>query len=569
MARGGQTASSGAGGSRLFTWVATVSLTVIVALPALFVVLVAVFPDLGRGSFAAPFAHLIDTLADPQLALLGRNTLVLGLGTVAFAALLAVPLAALRALFRVPFALVWDLLLLIPFMIPPYIAALSWIMTLQPRGYMEQLTGLNLAGLLFSVPGIMILMALNTFPVVYFILSRTFETVGARFSDVGRVFGAGPWRAFWRITLPLATPGIAAALLLVFAMAIEEYGTPAALGRRIGFEVLVTGIENRVSEWPIDLPGAAALSLVLVLLALAAFLVQRWLLSRRDFRTLGGKPQAIEKRPLGPWALPVVALFAFVTALATVIPLLAILASALSRTISGGLALGNLGLDNFAELLAQSGGGLRALGNSLSLGLSTAVLAGILGAITAYAVVKGRGRFRAVLDALSLTPNAMPGVVVAVGIILVWNQPWLPMTPYNTPLILLLAYCCLLLPQPVRYANAALQQLGDNLEAAARVSGASATTAFMRIVLPIMTPSLLTSMILVFAVASRELVASLLVAPVGFETIAVYIWRQFDQGSVGLGMAMAFCAIIVTTLIPLALIGLLNWRSKSGPISLS
>jgi iron(III) transport system permease protein len=566
MSRGA--AQTGAEGSRTFFWVSTGSLLVIVALPALFVVLVAIFPDLGSGSLAAPFAHLIQTVADPELAHLGRNTLLLGIGTVGFAALMAIPLAALRALFRVPFALAWDLLLLIPFMIPPYIAALSWIMTLQPRGYMEQLTGLNLAGLLFSVPGIMILMALNTFPVVYFILSRTFETVGARFSHVGRVFGAGPWRSFLRITFPLATPGIAASLLLVFAMTIEEYGTPAALGRRIGFEVLVTGIENRVSEWPIDLPGAAALSLVLVLLALVAFLVQRWLLTRRDFRIVGGKPQAIEKRPLGLWTLPVTLLFAFVSSLATVIPVLAILASALSRTISGGLKPGNLGLDNFSELLNLGGGGVRALGNSLTLGLSTALLAGVLGAITAYAIVKGRGRFRNVLDALSLTPNAMPGVVVAVGIILAWNQPWLPATPYNTPLILLLAYTCLLLPQPVRYANAALQQIGDNLEAAARVCGAGPTTAFLRIVLPIMTPSLLTSMTLVFAVASRELVASLLVAPVGFETIAVYIWRQFDQGSVGLGMAMAFCAIVITTLVPLALIGLLNWRSKGGAISL-
>lgn len=561
-------AATGAEGSRAFFWVSTVSLLVLVALPALFIALVAVFPDLGSGSLAAPFAHLIQTVTDPELAHLGRNTLLLGVGTVGFAALMAIPLAALRALFRVPFALAWDLLLLIPFMIPPYIAALSWIMTLQPRGYMEQLTGVNLASLLFSVPGIMILMALNTFPVIYFILSRTFETIGARFSDVGRVFGAGPWRSFLRITFPLATPGIAASLLLVFAMTIEEYGTPAALGRRIGFEVLVTGIENRVSEWPIDLPGAAALSLALVLLALVAFLVQRWLLTRRDFRIVGGKPQAIEKRPLGLWTLPVTLLFAFVSSLATVIPVLAILASALSRTISGGLKPGNLGLDNFSELLNLGGGGVRALGNSLTLGLGTALLAGVLGAITAYAIVKGRGRFRSLLDALSLMPNAMPGVVVAVGIILAWNQPWLPVTPYNTPLILLLAYTCLLLPQPVRYANASLQQIGDNLEAAARVCGAGPATAFLRIVLPIMIPSLLTSMILVFAVASRELVASLLVAPVGFETIAVYIWRQFDQGSVGLGMAMAFCAIVITTLVPLVLIGLLNWRAKDGAISL-
>ncbi|WP_319528807.1 iron ABC transporter permease [uncultured Cohaesibacter sp.] len=556
------TPATGADGSALLKWTAIIGLMVIVAVPCLFIVIQAIFPDIGSGSLAAPFSLLFKTLNDPSLIGLTGNTLMLGVGTVIAAAILALPLAALRALFHVPGAILWDALLLVPFMIPPYIAALGWIMTLQQNGYAEQVTGFNFAPLLFSVPGIMIIMGLNTFPVVYFVLSRTFETVGARYSDVGRVFGANQWRSFRRITFPLAMPGLAASLLLVFAMSIEEYGTPAALGRRIGFEVLVTGIENRISEWPIDLPGAATLSMVLVCLALLAFMLQRWLLTRRDYRIVGGKPQASDKRALGAWTLPVMLLFAFVAFLATGLPILAILATALSRTISGGLTPSNMGLDNFSELLGIGSDGLDALGNSLMLGISTAILAGLLGAITAYSVVKGRGRFRIVLDALSITPNALPGVVVAVGIILAWSQPWLPISPYNTPFILLLAYICILLPQPVRYATASLHQLGDNLEAAARVSGAGALHAFTRIVFPLILRSMVTAMILVFAVASRELVASLLVAPVGFQTIAVYIWQQFDQGSVGLGMAMAFCAILITTLIPLVLISLLRWISK-------
>ncbi|WP_119309018.1 ABC transporter permease [Cohaesibacter haloalkalitolerans] len=555
-------AATGAEGSALLRWIATFGLLLVVAVPCLFIIIQAIFPDIGSGSLAAPFSLFFKTLADPALFGLARNTLILGIGTVVCAAIFAVPLAALRALFRVPGAIYWDALLLIPFMIPPYIAALGWIMTLQPRGYMEQLTGLNLAGLLFSVPGIMLIMGLNTFSVVYFVLSRTFETIGARYSDVGRVFGAGQWRSFWRITFPLAMPGLAASLLLVFAMSIEEYGTPAALGRRIGFEVLVTGIENRISEWPIDLPGSATLSLVLVSMALVAFMVQRWLLTRRDYRIVSGKPQASDKRPLGIWSVPVCLAFGFIAFLATGLPILAILATALTRTISGGLALDNMGLHNFEALLGRGSDGLIALGNSLALGSSTALLAGLFGAITAYSVVKGRGRFRLFLDALSITPNALPGVVVAVGIILAWNQPWLPVTPYNTPFILLLAYVCILLPQPVRYATASLHQLGDNLESAARVCGSGPLKAFVRIILPLILPSMVTSMILVFAVASRELVASLLVAPIGFQTIAVYIWTQFDQGSAGLGMAMAFCAIMITTLIPLGLIGLLKWVTK-------
>lgn len=542
--------------------IAAAGLVLVVAVPFLFIILQAIFPDLGRGSLAAPFSALAGALGNPKLIGMAGNTLLLGTLVVALSALVAVPLAVARALFKVPGAVIWDVLFLIPFMIPPYIAVLGWIMTLQPRGYLDQLVGVNLAGFLFSVPGIVAVMTLNAFPVVYFAVSRTVETVGSRYADVGRVFGASPARAFWRITLPLSTPGLAASLLLVFAMAIEEYGTPAALGGRAGFDVLVTAIDLRVSDWPIDLPGAAILSLVLVVLSFAAFLLQRWVLTRRSFVATTGKPQDSAKRDLGIWKLPVLLVFALVALVATGLPLLAILVSALSRTISGGLVWSNLGFSNFAAILGDTTGALRALGTSLSLGVAAALVTGLLGALSAYAVVKSKARGRAVLDVLTILPNALPGIVVAVGLILAWNQPWLPVTPYNTSLILLLAYCCILLPQPVRYATAAFHQIGDNLEAAARVFGASPMVAFRRILLPLIMPSLLAAMLLVFAVATRELVASVVVAPVGVSTISTYIWRQFEQGSVGLGMAMALVTILITTALPLIVLSLMGRRGN-------
>lgn len=550
--------AKGIGGVPAVVWVAAGGLTLLVVVPFAFVVLQAIFPALGSGSFAAPFSNVAATLANPALLRLAGNTVLLGIAVVAVSALLAVPLGVLRALFRVPFAPVWDVLLLVPFMIPPYIATLGWIMTFQPRGYLEQLGGFHLAPFLFSVAGMTFIMALNTFPVVYFAVSRTVEAVGARYSDVGRVFGATPARAFWRITLPLATPGLAASLLLVFAMAIEEYGTPAALGRRSGFEVLVSGIDLRLSDWPIDLPGAALLSLLLVGLSFLAFLLQRRILTRRSFEAVGGKPQNKDKRSLGLLTVPVVALFALVSFLATGVPLFAVLATAMQGTISGGLTLDNLGFQNFQAIFDDAAGGLRALGLSLMLGVATALIAGLLGALSAYVVIKTRTPGRRLIDTLTVLPNALPGIVVAVGLILAWNQAWLPVTPYNTVLILLFAYCCILLPHPVRYTQAALLQIGDNLEAAARVSGASGVTALRRILLPLIMPSLISSMLLVFAVASRELVASILIAPVGVQTVATFIWRQFEQGSIGLGMAMAFLAILLTTLLPLVVIGLLR-----------
>ncbi|MGV1758879.1 ABC transporter permease [Rhizobium sp. A22-96] len=545
-------------------WLAALGLIIIVAFPFVAVVLQAVFPSLGQGSFAAPFSAIGKTLADEALLGMTANTIILGCAVVVASALIAVPLGVVRALYRVPFAPLWDVLLLTPFMIPPYIATLGWIMTLQPRGYLQQIAGFNLAPTLFSLAGMTVVMTFNTFPVVYFAVSRTVEAVGARYADVGRVFGASPARAFWRITLPLSAPGLAASLLLVFAAAIEEYGTPAALGRRAGFQVLVTGIDTRIGDWPIDLPGAAVLSLALVIISLMAFLIQRRILSRRSYQTVSGKPQNKDKRSLGKLTIPVLLAFGIVSFLATGVPMLSILVTALSKTVSQGLVISNLGMDNFAAVFGNGAGALAALGNSLALGVGTAVVTGLIGVTAAYTIVKTKMRGRLLIDIMTVLPNALPGIVVAVGLILVWNMPGLPFTPYNTALILLLAYCCILLPQTARYSSAAFQQIGDNLEAAARVSGANTLTVFRRILLPLVLPSLASAMLLVFALASRELVASIVLAPVGMQTIATFIWRQFEQGSIGLGMAMAFVTIIITTLIPLLFLALLR---RSGLVA--
>lgn len=523
------------------------ALAVLVALPLGFVFLQAIFPLLAQGLLSSPFGHVVQTLHDPVLLELTLNTLRLGACVVLLSAAIGIPLGALRGLFDVPFARLWDLLMLVPFMIPPYIAALGWIMLLQPNGYVQQLTGVHAAPALFSFGGVVFVMTLNVVPVVYFAVSRGMAPSGSRLAEVGRVCGAGAWRCFWRITLPLATPGIAASLLLVFAMAIEEYGTPAALAANAGFFVLVTGIERRFSEWPIDLPGASILSLILVMLAMLAFALQRKMVGARRYETNTGKPAGAGRLALGAWRWPVAALFALMAGIATLTPLFAIGITALSRTLSGGLAWNNMSLDHFRAIAQSGSDAADALVTSLSLGLGAALLTGMLGVLVAYCVVKTRTRGRVLLDALALLPNTMPGIVVGVGLILAWNQSFWPATPYNTWGILLLAYCCLLLPYPVRYSQAAFMQIGDNLEAAARVHGAGAMTALLRILLPLLWPSLFAAMLLVFAVASRELVASLLLAPTGVQTVSLFIWRQFEQGSVGQGMAMSVVTIALTT----------------------
>ncbi|THU04046.1 iron ABC transporter permease [Lampropedia puyangensis] len=538
-------------------------LALLVGIPLLFIVLQAIFPHLAQGSLAAPLSHLQATLGDAVLLKLTANTVALGLAVVVVCALIGVPLGVLRGLFDVPFARFWDVVLLVPFMVPPYIAAMGWILLLQPGGYLQQLTGIHMAGLLFSFAGVVLVMALNLFSAVYFAVSRAVQSNGSRLAEVANIFGASHWQAFWRVVLPLVLPALAASLLLVFASSIEEYGTPAVLASNAGFFVLVTGIEQRFSDWPIDLPGAAMLSIVLMVLALSAWFAQRWVTAGRDYATNTGKPNATSPRTLGVWRLPVCIVFAAVTLLATMAPLFAVAATALTGTLSGGLRWENLSLRHFAGLFEQGSQALSAMSFSFSLAAAAAILTGVLGTLLAYTVLRTPGRAVAWLDGATMLPNAMPGIVVAVGMILAWNQPWLPLTPYNSWVILLMAYMCLLLPYPLRYAHAALRQIGSNLEASAFVHGVGFSRTLWHIVLPLVAPAVGAAMLLVFAIASRELVASLLLAPTGTQTVSLFIWRQFDQGSIGQGMAMSLITIAMTCMLLVAANGLTRWaRSR-------
>ncbi len=514
-------------------------LLVLVGLPLLFIILQAIFPRFSAGSLEGAFSGVAALIADPQLPMMLGGTLWVACGVALMSVLIGLPLGVLRGLFNVPLPRLWDVLFLIPFLTPPYIAALAWTLLLQSNGYLQQLTGWDLNDLLFSRSGIVLVMTLNIFPVVYFAVSRSLLASGQRLAIVARVHGASAWRAFWHITLPMLSPALAAGMLLAFTLAIEEYGVPAALGPRAGLLMLTVGIEKKLADWPIDLPGASLLSLLLMAVALLAWWLQKRLTGDKEVTSVTGKPGENSGAEVGWLALPAALIMASVGGVAVMLPGASMVLTSLMSTLSGGIHGDNFTLRHFTALFAQQGDALSALGTSLSLALASALIVGVIGLLAAWLVLVQKMKGSAIVDALSLMPAALPGVVVGVGLILLWNQPFWPVSPYNTGFMLLLSYCCLLLPWPVRYVGSALHQLGHNLEPAARVHGATPLQALRLIVLPLVFPALLAAMLMVFAIASRELVTSLLLAPAGTQTVAVFIWRQFEQGSPGQGMAMA------------------------------
>lgn len=547
---------------KLITLTTVALLAILVALPLLFIILQAIFPQFSAGSLSGALTGIAPQFQDPQLPAMLGGTLWIAAGVALLSALIGLPLGVMRGLFNLPVPRLWDLIFLIPFLTPPYIAALSWMLVLQTNGYLDQLTGIDLNDLLFSRSGIVLVMTLNIFPVVYFAVSRSLLASGQRLALVARVHGATAWRAFWHITLPMVAPALAAGMLLAFTLAIEEYGVPAALGSRSGVVMMTVGIEKKLADWPIDLPGASLLSMVLIVIALTGWWLQRRLVGDKEVTSVTGKPTENMGATLGIATVPVVMVMALTGFVAVGLPGLSMAVTGVMSTLSGGLAWNNVTPQHYLALFSQQGDALSALGTSLSLALGASLITGLLGLLISWLVVVRQIKGRSVLDALSLLPAALPGIVVGVGLILLWNRTFWPVSPYNTWAILLLSYCCLLMPWPVRYITSALRQLGGNLEPAARVHGASALQALRFIVMPLVFPAMLAAMLMVFAIASRELVTSLLLSPAGTQTVAVFIWRQFEQGSVGQGMAMATLTLLAGLLLMLTALAIMQRKGR-------
>jgi iron(III) transport system permease protein len=435
------------------------------------------------------------------------------------------------------------LIMSVPFLTPPFLASLAWSLAVSPKGYLGRLglLGEPMERVIFSFWGLSLLMAAHYAPIVYFAVRAQMEKVPASLLWAGQIAGAAPQRIVGRILLPLIFPALLAGGFLAFASGIEEYGTPLVIGNRIGFPVLSTEIGRIVSVYPINLTLASALASILFAFVGGVYFVS-YLLQRHAKTSAKASPHPMPDL-LPSWARIGLWIFVAIYFLFTLaIPYGSMLLTSLLKLVSSGPVLGNLTLDHYLRALTEESSGLRdALVASFSLALMAAALGTLLGAACA--------RKSIALASLALISSATPAITMAVGFIRGWNAPWTAWLPlYGTAMIVGLFYTAQYLPYAVQYARSGLAAIPSSYEWAARVHGAGPGMITRSIIAPLLWPHCLAGAILIFSIAFRELVGSVLLRPPGMQTVATFILREFDQGSPAAGMAMGVIAISVAML---------------------
>ncbi|WP_018878370.1 iron ABC transporter permease [Thioalkalivibrio sp. ALE28] len=264
----------------------------------------------------------------------------------------------------------------------------------------------------------------------------------------------------------------------------------------------------------------------------------------------GGRyePETPHQFQLGPGARIIgVAWFAGLFALSTLLPYFAMLVTSIADQWQG--ALPSLTLDHYRAILIPGSRGTEALFTSLWLAFAAATISIFLGAWIAYVISRTHGWLRHALEGLATLPRVIPKIVLAVGLILAWNAFWVPVSPYNTVWMLLLAYVVIYITDALNYANSRLQSMDPALEHAASILGASRWRVFFQVVLPQLKPVLLAAWLTTFIVTMRELVASILLLPPGVDTSATFIFNQFEQGDLAVAMAMASITIALSSIV--------------------
>ena len=477
------------------------------------------------------------------------NSLVLGVCVVLCSTLIAAPTAYLLARTQLARHKWLDIVFMVPFMTPPYIASMGWILFMQKRGLFQQLfpfTGSFSEGF-FSFGGLVLVMTLNVFPFMMTILKNAILNIPASLEESGAVFGAGFGLRLRKIFAPLLTGNYAIAALLVFVKTLSEYGTPYTLGRRIGFYVFTTDIHRYSTTAPVDFGKSASLSSVLICICMALWMLQNYITNKNSYRLVSGKGSRPARTKLsrgglaGAWCW-----IGLVLVVAIGIPYFSIIASSLIKLRGYGLAAGNFTLEHYAELFTTAKS-LNAIGNSLLLAVSSACICSVLGTLAVLAVRRSKGRLGKIVEGVSMLPEMLPAIVLVIGIMLFWNAIYKVIPLYNTMGIMVLAYVVLYLPYTVQYVTSSFTQINDSLLQAGRTFGGSPFYVFRRVTLPMISKGVLAGWMMIFIIAFRELVTASLIAPPNVLVVSTYINREFEQGSVSLGMAMAVLCVLITT----------------------
>ena len=461
-----------------------------------------------------------------------------------------------------------------PLLIAPQVVALAWLQSFGPSSPLLRMLGaapaMGSRNPLYSPAGIILVLGVQYAPLVFLTLRAALRSLPQELIEAGLSGGAGPLTVMRTIVLPLMTPPLLAGVALCFVSCLGNFGIPALLGIPGNYLVLPTLIYQRLAGLgPGVLSEVAVLSVLIGAIAIVGIVIQDLMLRRRDFRisaaTVAARPFELRR-----WRTPVEVSLWVLLLVVLVLPLTALVLTALVPAVGVTLDSTSATLENFRFVLLDHAASKRALANSFGLSAAAAITIVLIAIPLAYFLVWRRSRLLRVVNLVTEVPYAVPGVVLAIAAILLFLKP-LPVigiSIYNTVWIILFCYLARFLVLGLRPVVSGYHQLDRTLEEASQIAGARLIRRLRTIIVPLVAPTAAAGALLVFLTAFNELTLSALLWSSGSETLGV-VFFSFQQGgdstyaaALGVLTVAVSVALMLSTLLLAGRLpqGVLPWR---------
>ncbi len=497
-----------------------------------------------------------------------RDTFVLLLGVGTLSVLIGTPLAWLVTAYDFPGRRIVDWALVLPLAVPTYVVAYAYLDLLHPVGPVQTALramlgidsprGLRLPDIR-SMAGCIFLLSFVLYPYVYLTTRAMFVMQSASLIDAARTLGVTRGGIFLRVALPLARPALVIGVSLVLLETLNDIGASEFLGvRTLTVSIYATWVTRS------DLPGAAQMALAMLVIVVSLLMIEGRARRQRRYANDAQHPRPLVARPL-PGYRGVLALAV------SIIPVLVGFAAP-------AFYLADAALDR-VRTMGVSSAVFREAMTTVAFSLVATVITIVAGVAVAYAVRVGRGRWPGLLARLGSVGYAVPGTVLAIGLLPVVTSFETVVSGASESLFgvtaglfllgsgaaVVYAYAVRFLARAIGGAESGFSRVPPSLDAAARTLGEGPTGSLWRIHVPIARPALATAALLVFVDCMKELPATLLLRPIGVETLATHLYGEAVRGTYE-EAAIAALLIVVVGLVPvLALARVSRARTTAGP----
>jgi ABC-type Fe3+ transport system, permease component len=464
-----------------------------------------------------------------------RNSLALAVVTSVVSTAIAYVFAYTFAYIRVPFKKLFNAVAILPIISPPFVIALSAILLFGKQGMISKhLLGLENADI-YGFKGLVLVQTLTFFPVAFLVLAGLLRSISPSLEEAGQNLGASKWKTFATVTFPLTVPGIANAFLLVFVQSLADFGNPMTIGGNyttVAREVYMQAIGSY------DMQAGSALAMLLLTLTFVVYSLQKYWVGKKSYVTVTGKPESgrrmIEKGLLRNVMFTICMILS-----------LSVLAFYILVPVGSFVKLwginNSLTLDHYRYVFSI---GQKPMSDSLKLSLIATPIAGILGMVIAFLIVRKSFPGKKALEAISMFSIAVPGTVIGISYILAFNQAPLALT--GTAIIIIAAFVIRAIPVGIRSGIASLQQIDSSIEEASTNLGANQVQTFVRVVLPMIRPAFFSGLVYGFVKSMTAMSAVIFLISAKYNLVTASILAQVENGRIG--VASAYCTILIVVM---------------------